>query len=92
MFYIRLPHPKHPLTRYNTRQLMAWYEDCALAEAILASRGVFHHHHSSLSSQYQLVCNFQHVRWDIDEIVQKRGISHIELASIQKRSREDVNS
>lgn len=90
MFDLTIPHPKHPFKKYSTRQLKAWYERCALMEAILDREGT----ESGLYGQERRERSdvVRWIRWDIDDVLWGRGVPQTELETMYRLAFEDVNS
>jgi hypothetical protein len=84
MFDYKIPHPKYTLTRYTTKQLRIWYEDCVLLEFMMRK--------GEISMNHLAYSEVQIRRWEIDDILQERGISHLELGRVVRLTKEDVRS
>lgn len=87
---VNVPHPKHQLKKYSTRQLKAWYEDCYLFERIAGDDYI--RAGRCTSGEWLAVDTARRTRWDIDTVLQRRNVSHLELGRIQRLICEDVRS
>lgn len=90
MFDINIPHPKYPLNRYSTKQLMAWVEECALFIAICDKHyddtGTYP---DEAFDHYDTV---QWTQWDIEYVLEKRGVKLWEINQWKNLARLDVMS
>lgn len=88
MFQFNIPHPKYSYNRYTTAQLLVWYEDCALFEAVADVE--FEETGKYDASAFHHLDIARWTRWDIDDVLQERGVSHEELGAILKLTKADV--
>lgn len=88
---MNIPTPKHQLNRYSTKQLKAWHEECALIEfeSVAASEG---NERSPFGKCLTATESARWMRWGIDDVLQGRGVSHLELGRMYRAAREDVLS
>jgi hypothetical protein len=90
MFEISIPHPKHPLQKYSTKQLKAWYEACALYEAIHDNE--YHETGKYNETAFHYLDIARWTRWDISDVLQKREVSEDELGQILRLVAQDVQA
>lgn len=88
MCIANIPTPKHSLGKYSTKQLLAWYETCYLFEALAddyyKKNGYYTDEHWA---GYPIA---RWMRWDIDDKLQERGVSHLKLGEILGKIHDDV--
>lgn len=90
MFPVNIPHLTCSTKKYSTRQLLAWWEDCYLFEAMADA-----HYHATghyTADQWALLDIARWTRWDVADVLKRRGVSHSELEAMQQVIEEDVNS
>lgn len=73
MFDINIPHPKYPLTRYSTKQLIAWIETCALFIAICDKQ--YGDREAYPCGVFARCVILQWQQWDMEDILKKRDVA-----------------